>query len=56
MVCLIGKSFKSKMKRLAKLQRRAGYYRTQSVNHDCMELGRAPAREGFPWHLVFLAI
>lgn len=48
--------FKSKMKRLAKLQRRAGYYRTQSVNHDCMELGRAPAREGFPWHLVFLAI
>jgi hypothetical protein len=48
--------FKSKMKRLAKQQRRAGYYRTQSVNHDGMVLGRAPARGGFPWQLVFLAI
>jgi hypothetical protein len=47
--------FKSKMKRLAKQQRRAGYYRTQSVNHDGMVLGRAPARGGFPWQLVFLA-
>ena len=47
--------FKSKMKRLAKQQRRAGYYRTQSVNHDGMVLGRAPARGGFPWHLVPLA-
>ena len=47
--------FKSKMKRLAKQQRRAGYYRTQSVNHDGLVLGRAPARGGFPWHLVPLA-
>ena len=47
--------FKSKMKRLAKQQRRARYYRTQSVTHDGMVLGRAPACGGFPWQLVFLA-